>query len=266
LEEPPDDDTDDGVLDSENIEQPTLSDLEDSEEDEWGGIADPAPSIPSPASSSTLLDQQEPEPRSVRFALPDSSPAKPTEPATKYIPPHLRAKATPLPTPTTPEIDPRLNRLLSGQLNKLSPTNIAVILGQIESLYTQHPRALMTSALTTLVVERVAGSTDVLGEINVLTFAALVSSFYGKGIGLRESVITECLSRWDKRSEDQGKERNNIVRLWSRLYNLDVLGCPMIYGVIRELIEGQVEGQQLAEEDVEALLIIMKSRSILFCA
>jgi len=203
--------------------------------------------------------------RNVRFDLPDSSPVQREASTSKYVPPHLRETQAPPTSTATSEANPRLNRLLSGHLNKLSPANITVILAQIEALYSQHPRASMTAALTSLIVERVAGSQDILGEINILSFAALTASFYGRGISLRESVITACLERWDKRSDDLGKERNNVVKLWCRLYNLDVIGCHFIYGVIRELIESKGE-EAMREEDVEALLIVIKSAPIsLWC-
>ena len=245
-----DDSAEDVDFNSDNESEATVEETEEA----WQGIDSSTEEATDASNTEGSISGQPSLPNQAASANPVETALK-----AKYVPPHLRAQAIAPSAHKASEQDVRLNRLLSGQLNKLSPTNIVVIVSQTEVLYTQHPRALITTALTTLVVDRVAGSQDVLGETNILTFATFVASFYGKGMGLRESVITECLQRWDKRSSDAGKERNNIVRLWSRLYNLGVLACPMIYGVIRELIEGQIEGQQLAEDDVEALLIVIKS-------
>ena len=180
--------------------------------------------------------------KKVHFDVDTSLPATSTPPKDKaaaYVPPHLRTTAdAPINTVSKSDeitVDPRLNRVLSGHLNKLSTSNIQSILKEIETLYTANARAVVGTALVSLIVERVAGSKDILGEMNVLTLAALTAASYGKGIRVREGVVAECLKQLDSDSVE-GKEKSNIVRFWARLYNLDVLGCQIIYDLIKELI------------------------------
>lgn len=153
-----------------------------------------------------------------------------------------------------------MDRVLSGYLNKLSPSNLTTILTAVEETFAQNARAIVSKSLVKLIIERVAHSSDVLGEIQVVTLAALSASLFGSGMHIREGVLTESLARWDlysaNPSQQAGKEKANIVRFWSRLYNLDVVSCQFIYSLIRDFIGP--EGSSLGEDEVEQLLICLK--------
>ena len=55
---------------------------------------------------------------------------------------------------------------------------------------------------------------------------------------------------------EPGKEASNLVVLISELYNLQVIGCILIYDLVRELLNQP----QLSEYNVELLLRIVKSK------
>ena len=78
----------------------------------------------------------------------------------KYLPPHLRNKtfalpsspfsSSPLPVTflSTPPPDPVLLPLITGLLNRVTPSTIEPLTTSLLSLYTSHPRATVTSTLT----------------------------------------------------------------------------------------------------------------------
>jgi nucleolar MIF4G domain-containing protein 1 len=53
-----------------------------------------------------------------------------------------------------------------------------------------------------------------------------------------------------------GKAPSNLVVLLTELYNFQVVSCVLMYGIIRELLDGE-----LGEMEVELLLKIMRSKS-----
>ncbi|GAA95517.1 uncharacterized protein L969DRAFT_45142 [Mixia osmundae IAM 14324] len=196
-----------------------------------------------------------------------------------YVPPALRRAQLPQsvakPLPDQP-VDPRLRRILLGQLNRLSASNFASILTAIESLYASHPRAILTSALIETLLGMITSGGESLGELAVLCWAALVSALnkrMGQEVGagfIAKSV--ETLDAHSSESDAAGKTRLNMATFVSHLYNFRVLACPLIYDLIREsidsgLTEGDVEvllriirvsGQQLRTDDPTALKTIIQ--------
>lgn len=208
-----------------------------------------------------------------------------TAPPTRYVPPHLRSKvaSTLSVSPFAPEVapvgpteevveDPRLRRQIMGLLNKLSSSNIPSILAALTEMYTTHPRALVSTTLTSLLLEIISGR-DNLGEQFVITYAALVSAVScSVGIEFPAGVIAKCVAMFDLAhaqniaarstgTEEQGgfegrpgsKACENLVAFLSELYNFGAVACLLVYDLVKLFIDSGLE-----ELEVELLVKVVK--------
>ncbi|KAJ3132648.1 suppressor of glycerol defect, partial [Irineochytrium annulatum] len=159
---------------------------------------------------------------------PALTPADPAKPDTKYIPPHLRNAA-----PSSSSSDLRLRSTLQGHLNRLSDANLSTTLSLLESIYRTNPRALVTTALTDLILVSL-GDRDRLLESFVMTHAALIAalqSVMGQEVPAR--FVQALVERYraslvDLKKEGMdgaaGKRAVNLATVLCCLYNLDVVG------------------------------------------
>ncbi|KAM0791823.1 hypothetical protein ACM66B_004082 [Microbotryomycetes sp. NB124-2] len=265
LIDPSDDDDHDemGELGSEHSDEsePELDLKEDEDESDESSTEDSRQALEAAAAAST-----------------SSAPLPPVS-KNAYVPPHLRkaieaqaeaqqAKPSPSPSLDKPPEDPRLRRQIMGHLNKLSSTNISVILQAIEGVYASNPRAVVSATLTTLLLEIVAGR-DNLGEQLIVNYAALVAALFrvvgvefpasvvAKSIGMLESKLGKAREATQQTSAFEGlpssKECENIVAFIAELYNFQVVACVLIYDLVRLFVE-----RGLDELDVELLLKILR--------
>ncbi|KAL5485817.1 SGD1 [Sanghuangporus weigelae] len=194
-------------------------------------------------------------------------------PASKYIPPHLRKQAAAQQSNGS-EIDAKLVRQLKGLLNRLSEQNIDSILKEIESLYRSHRRHDITSTLSNLIIEGTC-SHSILLDTYVALHAGLVACLHKIiGVELAAYFVQNVVSTFERhynRSKERnaprteegsnakteyevGKECSNLLVLLSELYNCHVISCTLVYDVIRLILEGE-----LSELDVELILKIARS-------
>lgn len=232
--------------------------------------------------------------------LPSTSASAPE--STRYVPPHLRQPAASASTSSPfeeeeeeeaaeipgqqfsePPADPRLRRQINGLLNKLSSSNIPSIISALAEMYTTHPRALVSSTLTSLLLEIISGR-DNLGEQFVITYAALVAALSRTiGIELSAGVIAKSIGMFDealaknhlaREEESNGgenrakggfegrpgsKESENIVAFLAELYNFSVVACVLIYDLVKQFIDSGLD-----ELEVELLVKVVKRWSLLF--
>ncbi|ESK94709.1 mif4g ma4 domain-containing protein [Moniliophthora roreri MCA 2997] len=213
------------------------------------------------------------------------------QPATKYIPPHLRnaIKAS----DGTSEALLKLTKQLKGLLNRMSEQNIGSILDGVEEVYRNERRHDVTSTLTSLIIDGICSHSSLLDSYVVL-YAAFVSSLY-KVIGIEfaayfvqnvvssyehhlansrnhETSIAVPAGQDGTQQGDKGKEASNLVVLLSELYNFQVTSCVLIYDIVRGLLDGEIKelnvelllkivrnsGQQLRQDDPSALKDIIQ--------
>lgn len=63
--------------------------------------------------------------------------------------------------------------------------------------------------------------------------------------------------KFDSQNQDgAGKEASNLIVLISELYNFQVIGCILIYDLVRDLLNQS----QLSEYNVELLLKVVRSK------
>ncbi|PLB40958.1 MIF4G domain-containing protein [Aspergillus candidus] len=174
------------------------------------------------------------------------------KPAQKYIPPSLRAAASPESESLT-----RLRRQAQGQLNKLSEANLVSILAEFEKLYRDHPRQNVTSTLISLLFGLICERSVHQDTFMVLHagFIAAIYKIVGMDFGaeLVQKVVETLDAGGDERGSFEGKESTNLISLLSQLYNFHVIGSALIFDYIRLYL------QDITEENTELLLKIIRN-------
>jgi nucleolar MIF4G domain-containing protein 1 len=134
---------------------------------------------------------------------------------------------------------------------------MATILTEIESLYRSHPRAHITSTLTTLLLT-ILSSQQSLIDTFVILHAGFVAALYRLiGLDFGAYLVQTLVERFDKVYEMQGKDGINLLVFLSELYNFGVVGAGLIYDLIRIFLEN------MSEFDTELLLKIVQSMVLL---
>lgn len=196
----------------------------------------------------------------------------------RYIPPALRRKVAAASSSNDSEEMQKLRRQVKGLLNRLGEGNIeSIVMEIIESLYRQYSRANVTETLTTLIIQTITSSSNLVDTF-VILYAALVASLH-RLVGLEfgahflqtivetwqthyEGAQSKASGKESDEVEDVGKEAKNSILLIANLYNLGVVACPLIFDIVKVTL-GMKNGDQVArpmtEVDVELLLRIVKT-------
>ncbi|WVN89168.1 uncharacterized protein L203_104384 [Cryptococcus depauperatus CBS 7841] len=198
----------------------------------------------------------------------------------KYIPPHLRAKALEkkaLCNKQKAEGMLKLERKAQGLLNRLSEQNLESIITEIECLYRDYSRHDVTTTITDLVIQMIANKANLLDSFVVL-YATLVGALHRVvGIEFGAHFVHTLIVRYTSLSSpdntqkttnikanlyeppDAGKEGLNLLTLVTELYNAQVIGSRLIYDLIHEFLEAGGEGDGvMGEREVEGLLKILR--------
>ncbi|KAK9463232.1 uncharacterized protein V1516DRAFT_618166 [Lipomyces oligophaga] len=184
------------------------------------------------------------------YVPPVASPAK-------YIPPSMRKKLLEQ-SSSNSEQQYILKRRCQGLLNRLSEANIASIVDEFISVFSQNPRQQVTSVITSCVIE-MTGQSGVLADNFVVVYGAMICALY-KHIGLDFAAyfVQVLVEAFETAVGDplRGKESSNLIVLLSQLYTFQVVGCALIYDFIRLYIH------EITELHTELLLkLIMNSGS-----
>ncbi|EEB08428.1 eIF4 binding protein [Schizosaccharomyces japonicus yFS275] len=188
-------------------------------------------------------------------------PLKPAVPAAQtasYVPPFLRKKAEQASSESEEQI--RLRRKLQGFLNRLSSTNMGSIIGEIEGVYRENPRHLVTDTLTKLLLQTIASRESMLDQL-VIVYAALGTALYRVigiefGAHLLQSLVERFLNLYrenGQRGTTSNKGASNLSVLIVELYNFQLISCVLIYDLVRLFLK------ELNDNDVELLLKILRN-------
>ncbi|KAG8746207.1 suppressor of glycerol defect [Ceratobasidium sp. 414] len=197
-----------------------------------------------------------------------------------YVPPHLRqrfASSDTAVTTQTPE-QVKLARQLKDPAIRLSEQNIEGIVMEVEALYRSNPRNDVTQALTSILLNSISSSANLLDTF-VILHAAFIAAMH-KLIGIEfaayfvEQTVSSYETHWatlrtaalkpaeNSTIENNGdtspptgtKESSNLLVLLSELYNFQMISCVLIYDLIRALLNSE-----FLEHDVELLLKVVKN-------
>lgn len=175
----------------------------------------------------------------------------------KYIPPSLRK------TPTTDsELLLSLQRQCKGLLNRLSEVKMLSILSEIETLYRTNPRGHVTSTLSNILISIVCDPSSLLDTFMILHagFVAGIYKLIGTDFGAHivQRIVEDFDVHYQKtngiKDPSMGtKECTNLVSFLAELYNFQVVGCVLVFDLIRIFLG------EITELNTELLLKIVRS-------
>ncbi|KAI8892438.1 hypothetical protein BC833DRAFT_611667 [Globomyces pollinis-pini] len=174
-----------------------------------------------------------------------------------YVPPHLRKSSN-----NQNEKYIRLQRQIQGLLNRLSDANIESIVSGLQDCLLENPRHDVTEIITDLVLSYIGDHANLLDSFSA-TYACLLAVLYHTiGLEFGAHFIQTLVERFEKErlsaiqeseaSKRVSKQCTNYVTLLGFLYNFNVVGCILIYDLIKMAIS------QLSELDVEILLRLIR--------
>lgn len=195
--------------------------------------------------------EEEATPKKVR-ENPYVAPVTKATPATKYIPPSLRAA-----TSGRTDDDVRLRRQAQGLLNKLSEANLVSILNDAEKLYRENPRQSVSPTFVSLLLNLITDRT-LLQDTFIILHAGFIAALYKViGMDFGAMIIQNLVETFDKSADERGpfvgKEHLNLMSLLSQLYNFHVVGSNLVFDYIRLFLE------EISETNAELLLKIIRS-------
>lgn len=175
----------------------------------------------------------------------------------KYIPPSLRKAPT-----TDSELLINLQRQCKGLLNRLSEAKMLSILSEIETIYRTHPRGHVTSTLSNILISIVCDPSSLLDTFMILHagFVAGIYKLIGTDFGAH--IVQRIVEDFDAHYQQTNgikdpsmgtKECTNLVSFLAELYNFQVVGCVLVFDLIRVFL-GEV-----TELNTELLLKIARS-------
>lgn len=176
----------------------------------------------------------------------------------KYIPPSLRKAPT-----TDSELLIGLQRQCKGLLNRLSEAKMLSILSEIEALYRTHPRGHVTSTLSNILISIVCDPSSLLDTFMILHagFVAGIYKLIGTDFGAH--IVQRIVEDFDAHYQQTNgikdpsmgtKECTNLVSFLAELYNFQVVGCVLVFDLIRIFL------REVTELNTELLLKIARSK------
>lgn len=178
------------------------------------------------------------------------APSNDNEPQ-EYIPPSLRKKQFEASTEESAVIS-EIQKKVKSSLNKLSDSNISVIITALNELYDSYPRNYVTEVITKQVLEIIAQKNKLLDGF-IMNYAAVAFALFRlrgleTGASFIQTVVEVFLSHYSVQiktveniKSDEAinipKECSNIITLLSYCYNFGFISCRLIYNLIRKFVE-----------------------------
>ncbi|KAI1117810.1 hypothetical protein F5Y14DRAFT_402022 [Nemania sp. NC0429] len=194
-------------------------------------------------------DAQEAEPaRSQR----ENPYVAPTTNVAKYVPPSLRKMSG-----SNDQVEAQLRRRIQGLINRLTNDNMTGILKDITDLYQTNPRQLVTSTLVDLIMALVCSP-----EKRPDSFFTMIAGFIAAvhktmGLAVSAQFLQQLVETFDKRSAAVSGDQSDagskhLISLLAELYNMQVVGCNLIFDYVRLLLK------TLSELNTELLLRLIQ--------
>ncbi|KAI0461355.1 hypothetical protein LJB42_001023 [Komagataella kurtzmanii] len=155
----------------------------------------------------------------------------PVSPSSKYVPPALRRKQT-----QDSEQVQKITKQVKGPLNKLTEQNMMTIVSQLQLLYNDNPRQVVTEVITDVILKTIMTPGRLLDGF-VLVYSGLASAIYRNryefGTHIIQVAITKLEEFFQGTLSVESKEVVNLISFIGFLYNFNVFGCKLIYDIIR---------------------------------
>lgn len=176
-------------------------------------------------------------------------------PAQKYVPPARRQESG-----SDAELLSRIRRQTQGLINRLTESNLLVLLGDIEKLYRDYPRQHVTSILIDLILIQVCEPTALPDTLLILNagFSTAVHQIIGADFGAQ--LLQRTVERFKdyhqhastEDAQNAPKYTSNLITFMSEMYNFQLIGCNVVFDYIRLLLS------DLSELHAELLLRIVR--------
>lgn len=185
------------------------------------------------------------------YVAPTTGPA-----VAKYVPPGRRQE-----TGSDAELVQRIRRQLQGLVNRMTESNMTGIVGDIEKVYREQPRQHVTTILVDLILVQVCDPTSLPDTLLILSAGFSTALYKIIGMDFGAQLTQETVERFDQYYEraaaapspiEATKETSNIMTLLAEMYNLQLIGCNLIFDYIRFLLDN------LTELNAELLLRIIR--------
>ncbi|AGO10487.1 AaceriABR035Cp [[Ashbya] aceris (nom. inval.)] len=165
-----------------------------------------------------------------------------------YVPPSLRKKML---SETDSEETVQLKRSVRSSLNKLSESNIPIIVSALNEQYDLHARQYVTDAINSQIIEIITQHNKLLDTF-IMTYASVIYALWRlRGVEVGASFVQEAvlsfLRLYDaqmKQLEDMGdvdvntfsKQCSNLITLLAYSYNFGMVSSRLIYDCVRVFI------------------------------
>ncbi|KAI8627540.1 hypothetical protein F5Y19DRAFT_170147 [Xylariaceae sp. FL1651] len=176
----------------------------------------------------------------------------PTTNVARYVPPSLRKQSG-----SNDQVEAQLQRRIQGLINRLTNDNMIGILKDITDLYQTHPRQIVTSTLVDIILMLVCSP-----EKRPDSFFTMIAGFIAAvhktmGVAVSAQFLQQLVETLDKRAavasgNQSDSTSKHLVALLSELYNMQVIGCNLIFDYVRMFLK------TLSELNTELLLRIIQ--------
>ncbi|KAI1165007.1 hypothetical protein F5B18DRAFT_613431 [Nemania serpens] len=194
-------------------------------------------------------DAQEEEPvRSQRenpYVAPNTNVAK-------YVPPSLRKNSG-----SNDQVEAQLRRRIQGLINRLTNDNMTGILKDVANLYQTNPRQLVTSTLVDLIIALVCSPEKRPDSFFIMIAGFIAAVHKTMGVAVSAQFLQQLVETLEKRSaaasgDHSDAESKHLISLLAELYNMQVIGCNLIFDYVRLFL------QTLSELNTELLLRVIQ--------
>ncbi|RDA93378.1 hypothetical protein CP533_1985 [Ophiocordyceps camponoti-saundersi (nom. inval.)] len=171
----------------------------------------------------------------------------------KYVAPSRRSTST-----SKDETRDRLRKLIQGQINRLTDSNILSIVQAIEEIYQRNARGDVTELLTDAIMAQVCRAESLPDQFFVLTggFSAAIFKVVGSSFGshLVRRVVNDFRLQYDEMNKQpsQRKEVYNLITFLTQLYVFHLVGCKIIFDYMEKLLS------KLSDLNIELLLRVCR--------
>jgi len=251
-----DDDDDDSLLDDLEGDSEDDGEEEDMEGFEDDEVEDDSGEERHVNDEFSGFDSDEAEPKEAAPRIRENPYVAPTTgpQVAKYVPPSRRQEAG-----SDAELKQRIRRQLQGLVNRITDSNMVGIVGDIEKVYREQPRQHVTTILVDLILVQVCDPASLPDTLLILSAGFATALYRVMGMDFGAQLIQEAVERFDQYYErclatpgEGAKQTSNLITLLAEMYNLQLIGCNLIFDYIRFLLS------DLTELNAELLLRIIR--------
>ncbi|KAI0864657.1 hypothetical protein F4860DRAFT_375676 [Xylaria cubensis] len=165
----------------------------------------------------------------------------PTTNVAKYVPPSLRKKYG-----SNDQVEAQLRRRIQGLINRLTNDNMTGILKDVTDLYQTNPRQLVTSTLVDLIMTLVCSPEKRPDSFFTMIAGFIAAIHKSMGVAISAQFIQQLVETLEKRTAAASGDQSDagskhLVSLLAELYNMQVIGCNLIFDYIRSYLDTMSE-------------------------